>query len=256
MSVVGLLKASLPGLRRSPQYIEAFDISNIGSGTIVGGMVVFEGAAPKKGAYKKFTIQSVEGAPDDYASMREMLSRRLQRLVDARSSEEAAAAEGAAEEAEGFARLPDLWLIDGGQTHVAVAKQVLEEFGIEIPVYGMVKDDRHRTRAVASDGGEIVINANRRVFSFITRVQDEVHRYTISFSRKKHRTSSLQLELCKAQGIGPARAKALFAHFKTISAIRQAGEEELAAAPGMTAGAAKSLYAYLHEEPGQTGDGT
>lgn len=241
---VALLDAlsKLLGLRRSPQYIEAFDISNIGSGTIVGGMVVFEGAAPKKGAYKKFTIQSVEGAPDDYASMREMLSRRLQRLLDARAAEEQGDA------AEGFARCPDLWLIDGGQGHVAVARQVLEEYGVDIPVFGMVKDERHRTRAVASDGGEIVISANRNVFSFITRIQDEVHRYTISFSRSKHRTSALQLELCRAPGIGPARAKALFGKFGSASAIRGASEEELAAAPGMTAAAAHSLYAFLHGE--------
>ena len=144
--------------------------------------------------------------------------------------------------------MPDLWLIDGGQGHVAVAKQVLEQFGIDIPVYGMVKDERHRTRAVASDGGEIVVSANRRVFSFITQIQDEVHRYTISFSRKKHRTGALQMELCKAQGVGPARAKALFSHFKTMAAIRSACEQELAAAPGMTAAAAKSLYAFLHGE--------
>lgn len=237
--------SKLLGLSKSPQYIEAFDISNIGAGTIVGGMVVFEGASPKRAAYRKFSIKSVTGAPDDYASMREMLSRRLQRLADAGEAGEAG------EEAEGFGRRPDLWLIDGGQTHVAAARQVLEEFGIAIPVFGMVKDEKHRTRAVASDGGEIVISANRNVFSFITRVQDEVHRYTISFSRKKHRSSALQLELCKAQGIGPARAKALFAHFKTISAIRQAKEEELAAAPGMTAGAARSLYVYLHGDPGK-----
>ncbi len=244
--------SKLLGLSRSPQYIEAFDISNIGADTIVGGMVVFEGAAPRRGAYRKFSIKSVSGAPDDYASMHEMLSRRLQRFLDAQAAEEAngerEAGDGEAPQAEGFARLPDLWLIDGGQGHVAVAKQVLEQFGIDIPVYGMVKDERHRTRAVASDGGEIVVSANRRVFSFITQIQDEVHRYTISFSRKKHRTGALQLELCKAQGVGPARAKALFSHFKTMAAIRSACEQELAAAPGMTAAAAKSLYAFLHGE--------
>lgn len=246
--------SKLLGLSRSPQYIEAFDISNIGADTIVGGMVVFEGAAPRRGAYRKFSIKSVSGAPDDYASMHEMLSRRLQRFLDAQAAGEAESEKSSsgdqknAPQAEGFARLPDLWLIDGGQNHVAVGKQVLEEFGIDIPVFGMVKDERHRTRAVAFDGGEIVINANRSVFSFITRIQDEVHRYTISFSRKKHQKGALQLELCRAQGVGPARAKALFAHFKTMAAIRRASEEELGAAPGMTAGAAKSLYAFLHEE--------
>ena len=240
--------SKLLGLSRSPQYIEAFDISNIGADTIVGGMVVFEGAVCRRGAYRKFSIKSVSGAPDDYASMHEMLSRRLQRLVDAQAAgEEGGAGEGEQmQQAEGFARMPDLWLIDGGQAHVAVAKQVLDAFHLDIPVYGMVKDERHRTRAVASDGGEIIISANRNVFSFITRIQDEVHRYTISFSRKKHQKGALQLELCKAQGVGPARARALFSHFKTMGAIRQASEKELGAAPGMTAAAAKSLYAFLH----------
>lgn len=226
--------AKLLGLRRSPQYIEAYDISNIGSGTIVGGMVVFEGAQPKRAAYRKFSIKSVVGSPDDYASMREMLSRRLQRL----QSEEGP---------EGFGRKPDLWLIDGGATHVAVARQTLESFGVEIPVFGMVKDARHRTRAISADGGEISISAHKSLFSFITRVQDEVHRYTISFSRKKHRTTSLSLELCKAEGIGETRARALYQHFKTLDAIRAARETELAAVDGMNARAAASLYRFLHE---------
>lgn len=226
--------AKLLGLRKSPQRIEAFDISNIGASTIVGGMVVFEAGKPKRGDYRKFTIKSVAGTPDDYASMHEMLSRRLQRLKDTPDSE------------EGFGAMPDLWLIDGGQTHVAVAREVLETFGMQIPVFGMVKDERHRTRAIAVDGGEIVISAHRSVFGFITRIQDEVHRYTISFSRKKHRTTSLQLELCRAEGIGESRARELYRHFKSLDAIRTATEEELAAVKGMNIRSARSLYAFLH----------
>lgn len=230
--------AKLLGLRKSPQYIESFDISNIGSSTIVGGMVVFEGAAPKRSAYRKFTIRTVDGAPDDYESMKEMLTRRLSHLSDA-------------QDGEGFGRRPDLWLIDGGAGHVAAAASVLDAFQLDIPVFGMVKDDKHRTRAIASSGGEIVISAHKSVFAFITRIQDEVHRYTISFSRKKHRTTSMQLELCKAPGIGDARARELYKHFKTLAAIKKADEETLAKAPGMTSRAAKSLYAFLHPKEGE-----
>lgn len=226
------------GLRQSPQYIEAFDISNIGAGTIVGGMTVFEGAQPKKSAYRKYTIKSVSGAPDDYASMKEMLTRRLTRL---RESGESAAAEG-------FARRPDLWLIDGGHTHVLAAREVLDAFGMDIPVFGMVKDERHRTRAIAGDGGEIVISSNRNIFAFITRIQDETHRYTISFSRKKHRQTAMQLELCRAPGIGETRARELYRTFKTLDAIAAQDEAALAAVPGMNARAARELYAFLHPQ--------
>lgn len=227
--------AKLLGLTQSPQYIEAYDISNIGSSTIVGGMVVYEGAKPLRGAYKKFTIKSVTGSPDDYSSMKEMLLRRFNHLVEN-------------EDGQGFGRRPDLLLIDGGETHVSAAKEVLESLSLDIPVFGMVKDSRHRTRAIASSGGEISIAPNKRVFSFITGVQDEVHRYTISFSRDKHRKSTLALTLCEAVGIGETRAKALYRQFKTLSAIKAASKEELAAAPGMTGRSAESLFLFLHGE--------
>ncbi|TCL45521.1 excinuclease ABC subunit C [Harryflintia acetispora] len=230
--------AKLLGLRQSPQYIEAYDISNIGASTIVGGMVAFEGAKPLRSAYRKFTIKSVAGAPDDYASMKEMLTRRFERLREA----------GEKGGEQGFGRRPDLLLIDGGAGHVAAAKEVLDAMGLVIPCFGMVKDDKHRTRAIASDGGEIQISAHKSVFSFITSVQDEVHRYTISFSRKKHRTTSLQLELMNAPGIGEARARALYKHFRTLDKIRAATGEELEAAPGMNKRAANALYAFLHPQ--------
>lgn len=225
--------AKLLGLRQSPQYIEAYDISNIGASTIVGGMVVFEGAKPLRAGYKKFTIKSVEGVPDDYKSMKEMLTRRFERLENVESG-------------EGFGRRPDLLLIDGGAAHVAAASEVLAAFSLDIPVFGMVKDDRHRTRAIAFGGGEIVISSHKSVFSFITRVQDEVHRFTISFSRKKHQKSSLSLELCKVPGVGESRARALFLAFKTMGAMKKASEEELAAVKGVSKTAAKSVYEYLH----------
>ena len=227
--------ARLLGLSAPPSYIEAYDISNIGAETIVGGMIVFENGRPQKKYYRKFKIKS-QYTPDDYASMREMISRRFARYHEEKDS------------GEGFGRLPDLILLDGGKGHVAAIEPLLEEMGIHVPVFGMVKDDRHRTRAIAKDGGEIAINANRNAFNMITRIQDEVHRYTIEFSRGSHRKSGLELAMTSVEGIGPARAKALFAAFKTQKAMRMATVEELAAVKGMTAPIAQRLYDWLHSE--------
>ena len=227
--------ARLLGLSAPPSYIEAYDISNIGAGTIVGGMIVFEGGRPQKKYYRKFRMKS-QLTPDDYASMREMISRRFTRYHEEKES------------GEGFGRLPDLILLDGGKGHVAAIEPLLEEMGIHVPVFGMVKDDRHRTRAIAKDGGEIAINANRNAFNMITRIQDEVHRYTIEFSRGSHRKSGLELAMTSVEGIGPARAKALFSAFKTQKAMREASVEQLAAVKGMTLPIAQRLYDWLHSE--------
>ncbi|MBR2636249.1 MAG: excinuclease ABC subunit UvrC [Oscillospiraceae bacterium] len=227
--------ARLLGLSAPPSYIEAYDISNIGAGTIVGGMIVFEGGRPQKKYYRKFRMKS-QLTPDDYASMREMIARRFTRYHEEKES------------GEGFGRLPDLILLDGGKGHVAAIEPLLEEMGIHVPVFGMVKDDRHRTRAIAKDGGEIAINANRNAFNMITRIQDEVHRYTIEFSRGSHRKSGLELAMTSVEGIGPARAKALFSAFKTQKAMREASVEQLAAVKGMTLPIAQRLYDWLHSE--------
>ncbi len=227
--------ARLLGLSAPPSYIEAYDISNIGAETIVGGMIVFEGGRPQKKYYRKFRMKS-QLTPDDYASMREMIARRFTRYHEEKES------------GEGFGRLPDLILLDGGKGHVAAIEPLLEEMGIHVPVFGMVKDDRHRTRAIAKDGGEIAINANRNAFNMITRIQDEVHRYTIEFSRGSHRKSGLELAMTSVEGIGPARAKALFSAFKTQKAMREASVEQLAAVKGMTLPIAQRLYDWLHSE--------
>ena len=227
--------ARLLGLSAPPSYIEAYDISNIGAGTIVGGMVVFEGGRPQKKYYRKFKIKK-QLNPDDYARMREMISRRFGRYEEEKSS------------GEGFGRLPDLILLDGGKGHVGAILPLLEEMGIHVPVFGMVKDDRHRTRAIAKDGGEISINANKNAFALVTRIQDEVHRYTIDFSRKSHRKSGMELAMTSVEGIGPARAKALFTAFKTQKAMRQATVEQLAAVKGMTSASAQRLYDWLHAD--------
>ncbi|MCI5801193.1 MAG: excinuclease ABC subunit UvrC [Oscillospiraceae bacterium] len=228
--------ARLLGLSRPPVYIEAYDISNIGAGTVVAGMAAFENGKPKKDAYKKFNLRGFE-APDDYACMREVISRRFSHYEEEK------------ETGRGFGRLPDLILLDGGRGHVAAVRPVLEGMGFDIPVFGMVKDDRHRTRAIARDGGEIAISAQKGAFDLVTRIQDEVHRFAITYSRSKHRKSSLELTLTRAPGIGPARARELYRRFKTLRAMREATVDQLAGTPGMTRPAAEALHRYLTEDP-------
>ncbi len=226
----------LLGLEKPPCYIEAYDISNIGSDVVVGGMVAFENGRPLKAAYRKFHIKSLSGTPDDYASMAEMLTRRFGRYEEEKA------------EGTGFGRLPDLILLDGGKGHVSVIKGLLESLGYTVPVFGMVKDDKHRTRAISADGGEIAISTLRSVFTLVSTIQEEVHRFSITFSRQSHQKSRLELSLEKAPGIGPARAKALFAYFKTRKKIDAATEAELAAVPGMNKRAAAAAYRFLHGE--------
>ncbi|WP_312642999.1 excinuclease ABC subunit UvrC [Hydrogenoanaerobacterium sp.] len=228
--------ARLLGLKSTPVYIEAYDISNIGSDTMVAGMVVFENARPKKDAYKKFSIKT-QFTPDDYACMREVLTRRFNRYFEEK------------ETGRGFGKKPDLILLDGGKGHVGVIRPLLNEMGLgDIPVFGMVKDDKHKTRAIAEDGGEIAINSHRTAFTLVTKIQDEVHRFSITYSRSKHKATAFELSLTKVAGIGENRAKALFKHFKTVKAMKAATCEELSQAPGMTAKVAENLYNFLHDE--------
>lgn len=228
--------ARLLGLAATPVYIEAYDISNIGSETMVAGMVVFENARPKKDAYKKFSIKT-QFTPDDYACMREVLTRRFNRYFEEK------------ETGRGFGKKPDLILLDGGKGHVGVIRPLLREMGLgDIPVYGMVKDDKHKTRAIAEDGGEIAINSNRSAFTLVSKIQEEVHRFSIAYSRGKHKTTAFELSLTRVPGIGESRARALFAHFRTVKAMKAATCEELRQAPAMTAKTAQSLYAFLHED--------
>ena len=144
--------------------------------------------------------------------------------------------------------MPDLILLDGGKGHVAAIRPVLEAFGLEIPLFGMVKDDKHRTRAIAKDGGEIAINSNRKAFTLVSTIQDEVHRFAIGYHRQSRKKASISSTLTAIEGIGMARAKALLKHFKTIRAISTADLEELEQAPGMNKPAAKHVYQYFHPE--------
>ena len=235
LSVLDELK-NLLGLDRLPEYIESYDISNLAGADNVAGMVVFENARPLKSAYRKFKIKSFSGQ-DDFGSMAEVLTRRLDEYKKAQE-------EGVE---TGFGRLPDLILLDGGKGQVSAVLPIVAASGLNIPVFGMVKDDHHRTRAIVSDTGEIAIRPNRAVFTFVTNIQDEVHRYAITFNRSQ-RKRVLGSSLEEIPGIGKKRAKELMRFFRTIKKISTASVEELEQAPGMTHPAALSVYNYFHED--------
>ncbi|SMC41634.1 excinuclease ABC subunit UvrC [Papillibacter cinnamivorans] len=231
--VSGLLEAlrKMLGMEARPERIEAFDISNTGGADIVGSMAVFEGGRPRKRDYRRFKIKGTQ-TPDDYYSMGEVLSRRLNKL---------------SEKDEKFSERPDLILVDGGQEHARIARSALEAGGFAIPVFGMVKDDRHRTRALVSpEGKEIGIQANPGVFSLIGRIQEEAHRFAIEYHRNLRSRGSGRSVLDKIPGIGPERKKLLLREFKSLRAIRAATEEELSAA--VPKDAARAVYQYFHGE--------
>ena len=201
------LLAQLLELPGPPRRIEAYDISNTGAADIVAAMTVFEQGRPRKGAYRYFALRDLDG-PDDYASMDQVITRRFRH-------------EQAGDET--FASRPDLLLIDGGEAHAAVALQALTRYGLDIPVFGMVKDDRHRTRAlVTPDGREIGIQAVPALFAFIGQIQEETHRSAVGFHHKRHTKSGLGSTLERIPGIGEARRKKLLKAFGSVKAIRQA----------------------------------
>ncbi len=226
----------LLGLNKIPEYIEAYDISNIGGDTIVAGMVVFDGGRPLRGAYRKFSVKSVQGTPDDYASMREVLQRRFERYAQHK------------DEGIGFGRMPDLILLDGGKGHVAAVKPLVRSMGYDVPIFGMAKDDRHRTRVITTEDGELSVSSFKTAFDLLTSIQDEVHRFSIEYSRSKHQSKAMDSMLKEVPGIGPKRAQNLFLRFKTLKAMKAATVEELALTPSMTEAAAEALYRHLHGE--------
>ncbi len=228
--------ASLIGLKTTPLYIECYDISNIGSQDMVGGMVVLDNGRPAKKYYKKFSIKTV-AEQNDYASMQEVLRRRFEHYLD----------EG--ETDAGFKRLPDLIFLDGGRGHVAAVAPMLSKMGITAPVYGLVKDNKHHTRAViAPNGEEITVSKNRAVFSLLTRLQDEVHRYTVTYQTNKHRKSSLETNLTSIKGIGPKKAQALFNAFKTKESLRGASIDDLCAVMKISPEKAQEVKAVFIDE--------
>lgn len=225
----------LLGLSRLPLYIECYDISNTAGSDNVAGMVVFEKGRPLRSAYRRFKIRTVDGQ-DDYGSMREVLQRRLEEYAAHR------------EEGEGFGRLPDLILLDGGQGHVAAVKPLVDSYGYGIPVFGCVKDDRHRTRAIAADGGEIAVRANRAAFTLISTIQEEVHRYAIDYHRKRRSARMAGTTLTRIEGVGQTRARALLRQFGSVRAVLGASLEELLLVKGMTRPAAENILRYAAEQ--------
>ena len=218
-----------------PKRLESFDISNTGSSDIVASMVVYSGTRPLKSAYRRFRIKDLAGKPDDYASMREVLRRRLQRAADGD---------------EKFLPLPDVFLIDGGVTHAQTALGVAEEFGVSVPIFGMVKDDRHRTRAlVTPEGREIGIVGNQAVFSLIGQIQEETHRFAITYHHESHGKSALRSALDGIPGVGPKRREELRKKFGTIKAIREAEVEALAAV--VPRSAAEAVWRHFHPKEGE-----
>ncbi len=231
--------AELLGLSGASR-MEAYDISNISGFANVGSMVVFEKGKPKKSDYRKFRIKTVSG-PDDYACMREVLTRRFIHGMEEREKE-------TAEEYGSFTRFPDLLLMDGGKGQVNIALEVLAELKLDIPVCGMVKDDHHRTRGLYYQNEEIPIDTHSEGFKLITRIQDEAHRFAIEFHRSLRSKSQIQSVLDEIPGVGPKRRKALQTTFSSIAEIRQASMEELAAVPGIPMKAAKEIWGYFHED--------
>ena len=224
--------------------IEAYDISNIAGSENVGSMVVFQNGKPLRQAYRKFKIKSFEGA-DDYAAMREVLYRRFRHALE----EEDAVARGELDpEQAKFLPHPDCIFIDGGKGHVAAAEEMLEQMELEIPVFGMVKDDKHRTRGLLNAAGEIGISMHSGVFHLITRIQDEVHRTAISYHRKLHRKEGIKSELEQIRGIGQKRRGALLAELKSVERIREATIDELKNVKGMDQKAAEAVYQYFHQQ--------
>lgn len=205
------LLQSMLGLQAFPHRIEAYDVSNLGNTGIVSSMTVFLDGKPHKRDYRKFRMKSVP-EQDDYASMRETITRRFKRYLDGD---------------ERFSALPDLMIIDGGCEHAQIARQVLNELDINVPVFGAVKDDRHRTRALVSpEGEEIGISGKQPVFVLIGRIQEETHRFAIEYQRSL-RYENFGSDLDKIDGIGPKRKAELFKKFKTVKAIKNAGLAEL-----------------------------
>ena len=221
------------GLPRPPRYIEAYDISNLSSESMVAGMVVFEDGRPLKKAYKRFNIKEQE-YQNDYGSMREVLRRRLTHLVEQDGDEY-------------FSRTPDLILLDGGTGHVHAVEPLLREFRLDIPLFGMVKDDKHRTRAIAEGGREIQINELRAVFDLITRIQDEVHRYSVSFMHQKHKKKTYSSELLTVKGVGEKKAAKIMIRYKTKANLLRATPEELAATAGVSLDTARELWEVIQK---------
>ncbi|MCR5681934.1 MAG: UvrB/UvrC motif-containing protein, partial [Clostridiales bacterium] len=227
--------ASLLHLEVLPERIEAYDISNLGDEHITCGMVAAIDGKLKKSEYRTFSMKSKD-TQDDYAAMTEALTRRLAHI---------------GKPGDGMGTAPDLILLDGGQGHVSVIREAMAREGVDIPVFGMVKDEHHKTRTLVDEDGEINIARQADVFRLIYGIQEEVHRYSVSrmmgAKRKTVRTSTLE----KIRGIGPAKAKALLGAFRSLAALKEADRDAIANVPGISAADAENIYLHFHDKPNE-----
>lgn len=221
---------NLLGLTKAPEYIESYDISHTFGADNVAGMVVYHNGRPMKKAYKRFSIKGFDGQ-NDVGSMNEVLTRRFKHYYED-------------DDDSTFKILPDLILLDGGQPQVNAVLPVIRQMKLDVPVFGMVKDNKHRTRAIAYDGGEIEINSHRAAFTLVSSIQEEVHRFAITYHHKKHQKSSFSTSLTNIDGIGDKKAKALLKHFKTISAIKSSSVDDLLQVKGISEKNAQDIVSY------------
>ena len=228
----------LKGLSR----MEAFDISNTSGFANVGSMVVYEKGKPQRSDCRKFKMKTVAG-PDDYACMHEVLTRRFQHGLDEKQEFQE---QNRDENFGSFTKFPDLLLMDGGRGQVNIALQVLDELGINIPVCGMVKDDNHRTRGLYFQNKELPIDRNSEGFKLITRIQDEAHRFAITYHRSLRSKAQVHSVLDEINGVGPSRRKALMKYFKSIEELQNAEVTTLCEVPGITANVAEEIYRFFH----------
>jgi len=223
---------NLLGLPAPPRRMECYDISHTAGEDAVGGMIVYERGRPLKSAYRRFAIRVAKGG-DDPAAMQEVLARRLTDYLDG---------------VEGFETLPDLILLDGGELQVAAVQAVMEQLNVSVPLFGLVKDGHHRTRAITGDGGELSLNGCRAAFTLVSSMQEEVHRYAIGYHRKT-RSRKISTTLTSIDGVGETRAKALLRHFGSVKAVSEASEEQLMTVKGMTRPTAKAIVKYFENHP-------
>lgn len=221
---------SLLGMESAPRYIESYDISNTSGSENVAAMVVFADGRPQKSNYRKFKIKGFSGQ-DDCRSMAEVIDRRLTEYEKG--------------EDDAFKILPDLILLDGGRGQISAVLPVLKKHNTDLPVFGMVKDSKHRTRAIAASGGDISIKPTKSAFVLVTKIQDETHRFAITFHKKRRSSAMTKSELLNIEGVGEKRAAALFAHFKTLKNIKNASAEELSAVRGVDKKTAENIFSYF-----------
>lgn len=223
--------ASLLGLKTAPKRIEAYDISNTAGSENVASMIVFTNGRPDKALYRKFKIKSFIGQ-DDFRSMNEVLTRRFNEFLKG--------------EDQSFSLLPDVILLDGGKGQISAVIPVLKDFGLDIPLFGMVKDSKHRTNHICTEDHDIALKATKLSFNLVTKIQDEVHRFAITYHKQRQKLSTLQLEIMKIEGVGEATAKKLFKRFKTVKAIKSATVEEILSA-GISRKTAENILKFYND---------